>query len=208
MGIENIVAFVITSFIFIITPGIDTAFVLNKTISQGKKSGIYATVGINTGVLVHTFCAALGLSLLIAKSVYVFQCIKYAGATYLFFQGIRLLFNKKSLGDRTVYQHEQSTKNDFWSGLLTNTLNPKVALFFLSFFPQFINPQELNNPLPFLILGITYAFIGMIWYLTLTLFASVFAEKIIQNPKAGIWLNQLSGVAFLLMGLKILWSND
>ena len=94
-------------------------------------------------------------------------------------------------------------KNNFLSGLLTNTLNPKVALFFLAFFPQFINPNQIENPVPFILLGFTYALIGLIWFLILTLFSGIFAQKFKENPKANLWLNKFSGVVFILMGIKI-----
>ena len=87
MGIENLITFIVTALFFIMTPGIDTIFVLNKSISQGRKSGIYATLGVNTGVLTHTFFAAIGLSMVIAKSAFAFAVIKYIGAIYLIYIG-------------------------------------------------------------------------------------------------------------------------
>lgn len=86
---------------------------------------------------------------------------------------------------------------------LTNTLNPKVALFFLAFFPQFINPTQIENPMPFIALGITYVLIGVLWYLLLTIFASAFSQKIKNNPRVGYWLNKLSGIVFIIIGIKI-----
>lgn len=204
MGIENLITFMITALFFIMTPGIDTVFVLNKSIGQGRKSGIYATLGVNAGVLIHTFFAAIGLSVLIAKSAYVFTLIKYAGAIYLICLGFLKFRNTKDLFPNDKKNQVQgSLKNNFWSGFLTNTLNPKVALFFLAFFPQFINPTQLENPIPFILLGFTYALIGIVWFLVVTLFASVFSQKLKDSPKAGFWLNKLSGLVFILMGIKI-----
>ena len=204
MGIENFITFMVTALFFIMTPGIDTVFVLNKSIGQGKKSGVYATLGVNTGVLTHTFFAALGLSILLSKSAFAFTMIKYAGAVYLIYLGFLKLKNKNNfLPIKEEAQKQQKTKSDFWSGFLTNTLNPKVALFFLAFFPQFINPTQIENPVPFILLGFTYAIIGIIWFLSLTIFTSIFSQKIKNNPSAGVWLNKLSGLVFILMGIKI-----
>ncbi|NRR91804.1 LysE family translocator [Winogradskyella undariae] len=204
MGIENFITFIFTAFIFVITPGIDTVFVLNKSISQGKKSGIHAALGINSGVLAHTLFAALGLSVLISKSDYAFTIIKYSGAVYLLYMGISSLINNKSLITSESNKNLQTKrKSDFWSGFITNLLNPKVALFFLALFPQFINPNDLENPIPFILLGITFSAIGIIWYLSLTLFAGLFSQKFQENPKAGLWLNKISGCIFILMGLMI-----
>lgn len=208
MGIENLMAFIITALFFIMTPGIDTIFVLNKSISQGKKSGFYATLGINTGVLIHTFFAAIGLSVLIAKSVFAFALIKYIGAIYLIYLGFFKLKNNTIVFSTDNKKATKNLKNDFWSGFFTNTLNPKVALFFLAFFPQFINPDKMNNPIPFLILGITYALIGIVWFLILTFFASIFSEKLKSNSNLAFWLNKLSGVIFICMGIKIALSKN
>ncbi|MCL5246921.1 LysE family translocator [Cellulophaga sp. 20_2_10] len=203
MGIENFITFLFTAFIFIITPGIDTVFVLNKSIVQGKKSGIYATLGINTGILAHTLFAALGLSVLLSKSEHAFTTIKYAGFIYLIILGISKLKNSKKTVKFKESKEPKKGKNDFWSGFFTNTLNPKVALFVLAFFPQFINPTEIKNPIPFIVLGISFAVMGTLWYIALTFFASSFTQKINNNPNFNLWLNRLSGVAFILMGISI-----
>ncbi len=209
MGIENLFTFMVTAFFFIITPGIDTIFVLNKSIGQGRKSGIYATLGINAGVLIHTLFAAMGFSVLIAKSALVFTVIKYVGAIYLIYLGFLKLRDRKDfLPIRDGNQVREKGKNDFWSGFLTNTFNPKVALFFLAFFPQFIDPAQIENPMPFILLGFTYALIGIVWFLILTFFASVFSQRIMANPSASVRMNKLSGFVFILMGLKIALSKN
>ncbi|MDN3594192.1 LysE family translocator [Zunongwangia endophytica] len=209
IGIENLFAFMVTALFFIMTPGIDTIFVLNKSIAQGRKSGVYATLGVNAGVLTHTLFAALGLSVIIANSAYAFTIIKYVGVFYLTYLGFLKFKNRKDfLPTNDEKKVQEKGKNDFWSGFLTNTLNPKVALFFLAFFPQFINPTQMENPVPFIILGLAYALIGIVWFFILTVFASVFSQKIKNNPNAGLWLNKLSGFVFILMGIKIALSEN
>ncbi|WP_117884833.1 LysE family translocator [Aureibaculum luteum] len=204
MGIENFITFIVTALFFIMAPGIDTVFVLNKSIEQGRESGVKATLGVSTGVLTHTFFAALGLSVLLANSSFAFTIIKYVGAVYLIYLGVLKLKTRGELLPKTEeINTKKKTKSAFWSGFLTNTLNPKVALFFLAFFPQFINPAQIQNPIPFIMLGFTYAVIGIVWFLCLTLFASIFSSKIRNNPKVGLWLNRFSGLVFILMGIKI-----
>ncbi|MEL0643145.1 LysE family translocator [Olleya sp. Ti.3.14] len=203
-GIENFMTFMVTALFFIMTPGIDTVFVLNKSIGQGRKSGIVSAMGVNTGILTHTFLSAIGLTVLIAKSAIAFMVIKYIGAVYLVYIGIKKYRDTSALfTENVIKKAENSSKNDFWSGFLTNSLNPKVALFFLAFFPQFIIPSKIEDPIPFILLGITFAVIGVVWYVTLTMFASTFSTKIIGHPKSGIWLNKISGFVFVLMGLQI-----
>ena len=204
MGIEHFITFALTALFFIMTPGMDTLFILNKSIGKGKKSGIHATLGVNSGVLVHTALGALGLSLIIAQSTSAFTIIKFAGAAYIIYMGIIQLKSKANfIPTYQPNQKQSSVKSDFWSGFFTNTLNPKVALFFLAFFPQFIDPIQIKNPVPFILLGLTYAAIGIVWYLTLALFAGSFSQKIIAKPKVGMWIGKLSGVIFLLMGVTI-----
>ncbi|WP_158837716.1 LysE family translocator [Polaribacter sp. L3A8] len=205
MGIENFITFMLTALVFVMTPGIDTVFVLNKSIVQGRKSGVQAAFGINTGVLAHTVFAALGLSVLLSKSDVAFTAIKYIGFVYLIYLGfLKLKNNKEVLNITNNTSKNKKVKSDFWSGFLTNTLNPKVALFFLAFFPQFIAPDQIENPVPFILLGITFALIGTVWYLGLTFFATTFTDKIKNNPNFNRYLNKISGIVFILMGIKII----
>ncbi|MDE1207272.1 LysE family translocator [Tenacibaculum larymnensis] len=204
MGIENFIAFLVATVLFVLTPGIETVFLINKSISQGRRSGVYTSFGLNTGALVHTLLGALGLSIMIAKSALFFALIKYLGAAYLVYLGVAKVMSKKGLiAETNEEQKKDSAKSSFTSGFVTNILNPKVALFFIAFFPQFISPTEIENPVPFIILGVIYATMTTVWYLVLTSFAGSFSTKIKENEKIGVRLNKVSGAIFILMGLQI-----
>ena len=204
MGIENFIAFLVATVLFVLTPGIETVFLINKSISQGRRSGVYTSFGLNTGALVHTLFGALGLSIMVAKSAIFFALIKYLGAAYLIYLGVAKVMSKKGLiADTNEEQKKDSAKSSFTSGFVTNILNPKVALFFIAFFPQFISPTEIENPVPFIILGVIYATMTTVWYLVLTSFAGSFSTKIKENEKIGVRLNKVSGAIFVLMGLQI-----
>jgi threonine/homoserine/homoserine lactone efflux protein len=203
MGIINFSTFIIAAFLFIISPGIDTMFILNKSIAQGKKSGIYSTLGIATGVLVHTTLAAFGLSLILAQSAMAFTFVKYVGAAYLIYLGITKFFSNDTVLIENKTTPLEPLKKTYWSAVITNILNPKVAIFFLAFFPQFIQPAYIHNALPFILLGSTYAIMGLIWFMVLTLFAGSFSAKLKQRPWFGVWLGKFSAVAFVLMGIKV-----
>lgn len=204
MGIENFIAFLVATVLFVLTPGIETVFLINKSISQGRRSGIYTSFGLNTGALVHTLFGALGLSIMVAKSAIFFALIKYLGAAYLIYLGVAKVMSKKGLiADTNEEQKKDSAKSSFTSGFVTNILNPKVALFFIAFFPQFISPAEIENPVPFIVLGVIYATMTTVWYLVLTSFAGSFSTKIKENEKIGVRLNKVSGAIFVLMGLQI-----
>lgn len=209
MGIINFTSFILASLIFVVSPGIDTMFLLNKSIIQGKKAGIYAAMGICIGVLIHTTLAAFGLSLLLAKSALAFSIIKYLGAAYLIYLGVlKLILQKKS--QQTLAPTVSATPSlgkTFLAAILTNTLNPKVAIFFLAFFPQFISPVAMVNALPFILLGSTYAFLSLLWFSILALFAGAFTNKLQSNSLFSYWLNKCSAIIFILMGLKIAFTR-
>ena len=204
MGVENFMAFFVATILFILTPGIETIFLINKSISQGRKSGVYTAFGLNTGALVHTLFGALGLSIIVAKSAIFFALIKYLGAAYLIYLGVMKIISRKGMIENLdEEQKKNSAKSDFKSGFITNILNPKVALFFLAFFPQFISSDQIENPIPFIFMGGSYAVMTTIWYLILTSFAGAFSKKIKENQKIGIRLNKISGAIFVLMGIQI-----
>lgn len=203
VGIENYTLFLATAFLFIMSPGIDTVFVLNKSIGQGRTAGVYATLGINSGILVHTMFAAFGLSMIVAQSAIAFSIVKYLGALYLVYMGISAILSKKKLDITTQEPKHRSNFQHFYAGFITNTLNPKVALFFLSFFPQFIKKEYFNSAAPFITLGISYAILGVMWFLTITYFSSLFSERLKANPGFNNWMNKTSGVVYILMGVKI-----
>lgn len=204
-GITSYEAFLVSALIFAMTPGLDTVFVLNKALGTGRRSALIASLGINCGVLVHTAIGALGLSAILATSVTAFNVLKWAGAAYLVWLGFRALFTKevpvgKLLGDQA---HEESAWTSFRTGMIANVLNPKVALFVLAFFPQFITHEAAGTPMPFIVLGVSYALVGVVWYLVLAWFAGTAGTVLRKSPSFGRWLNRVSGAIFILLGAKI-----
>ncbi len=200
-GIINYEFYLLATMLFIMTPGMDTLFVLNSSIGESRKAGIYAALGVNAGILVHTFFAAFGLTVLLAKSAMAFMIIKYLGAAYLIFIGIKALVQKHQKIE--IQGYEMNELQSFNRGLITNVLNPKVALFFLSFFPQFVNHNTIGSALPFLILGFTYVTLGIMWYISLVLFVSMFSQKLKNQPTFQKYMNRISGFVFVLMGVKV-----
>ncbi|RYM32960.1 LysE family translocator [Brumimicrobium glaciale] len=210
MGIDNYLAFIVTGLFLVMTPGMDTLLILNKSLVNGKKAGVYATLGISSGILVHTFLGAIGLSMLIARSPIAFSVVKYLGAAYIIYLGILKFKEKRKefhIEEQTEIKSKSAlkaeSKNDYLSGLITNILNPKVAILFLAFFPQFINPDHLESPIPFILLGTTMTVIGIVWFLSLTFFSSYFYEKFKRPNKSNFSLNKISGIIFIIMGITI-----
>src|SRR4051812_41405106 len=149
MIVENFWVFALTGLLLNLTPGNDMLYVIARSSGQGMKAGIISAVGIGAGCIVHITAAVVGLSALIARSAVAFDMIKYAGALYLIYLGIKSVLKKKRSFSITKVE-QLSYRKIFWQGALTNVLNPKVALFFLAFLPQFINVNKDNASLQIL----------------------------------------------------------
>jgi len=200
-GIINLPTFIVAGILFILAPGADTMYILGRSIAQGKAAGVYSVLGIVTGTLIHITLVAFGLSLIIAKSQLLFNLVKYLGAAYLVFLGIKMLF-AKPLNTNAKIEKVKSHKV-YLSGVLTNLLNPKVILFFMVFFPQFVAPGEANNPVPYLILGGLFTIAGSMWCMTLVFFAAKLSRKIRENSKVSLWINRVTGGVFIGLGIKL-----
>lgn len=203
-GIVNYGVFIISAIMLNLTPGADTMYILGNSISNGKKVGIMSALGINTGCIIHTVMAALGLSAILTKSAYAFKIIKYLGASYLIYLGIRSLISKSSMLVKKDDNKKNSIKKIYFQGVITNVLNPKVALFFLAFLPQFINPNNTYGAIPFLLLGFTFVITATTWSIILAVFSSYIIENISKKFGLANSLNKITGIIFIVLGLNLL----
>lgn len=215
LGTQNLSLFIIAGLLLNFTPGPDSLFVISRSASGGMRAGSVAALGIGCGVFVHVFAAALGLSALLATSATAFTVVKLLGAAYLLYVGIGMLRSKAestttSAADANAVPDTPpararaiSYRKIFLQGFLTNVLNPKVAIFFLAFVPQFIAPDAGNKPLAFIVLGCIFNINGMLWCHLLA-FVSAFASHRIRVGKTLIlWLNRFLGAMFVSFGLKL-----
>jgi len=207
-GIIHFETFLFAGILLNLTPGNDTIFILTKSIGQGKKAGFVSAFGIGTGSVFHTILAAFGLSLIIAKSILLFNIIKFAGAAYLFYIGFKMLTNKSQLNNNEVVpSNSVDYRKIYRDAIFTNILNPKVALFFIAFLPQFIDPALKNTVLPFLTLGITFITTGTIWCLVLANFASAIFARLKANKRISTYINKICGLTMVGLGLKVALTN-
>lgn len=202
-GMIHYEMFLIAGIILNITPGSDTLYILSRSIAQGRRAGVYSVLGISSGCAVHTVLAGLGLSAILAHSAWAFVLVKTAGAIYLGYLGLTTLLAKTN-NLISLTENVMSNKKTFLQGLITNVLNPKVALFFLSFLPQFIDSQNTYGILPFFLLGATFLTTGTLWCLTLVLFSSSVTAFLRQSTKAANNMNKICGAVYLLLGAKLL----
>jgi Putative threonine efflux protein len=201
-GIHDFGLFLAAGILLNLTPGPDTVYILGRSIAQGREAGIVSALGICLGSIFHTCAAALGLSAILATSALAFGAIKLLGGAYLIFLGIKMFIDRRKQLSLPSNFRRRTTAAAFRQGVLTNVLNPKVALFFLAFLPQFIEPTSSIKVLAFLMLGFTFVTTGTIWCLILAWFASAFSERLRTNETIAQWLNRTAGALFVFLGLR------
>lgn len=199
---QQLFLFILATLLLNITPGQDTMYILGRTLSQGKKAGFISVLGINTGVLCHTIFAAMGLAFLLKTQPALYFFIKTMGALYLIYLGIRMLISARNLYRHPLELPSSSNRRLFLDGFLTNLFNPKVALFFITFLPQFI-PAGAEGPLPFLFLGQLFILCSLPWCLILVFLGSTAATFLGNSPRTRSLMHGTSGFVFIGMGTAI-----
>jgi threonine/homoserine/homoserine lactone efflux protein len=178
-----------------------------RSLSQGTKAGILSALGIFSGCLVHTTAAVFGLSKIIQESVFLFSIIKYAGAAYLIFLGMRSFFRKPKTQSNIVKLEPISYKKIYFQGVITNVLNPKVAIFFLSFLPQFIDPQSLFLKEQIAFLGLWFDVQGTLILVLVALVTGYFQMMLQKNKAFWNWQEKITGLILVALGIKMLFTR-
>lgn len=207
-GIHDLTLFIISGLLLNIMPGPDSLLIMTRSASQGWRAGVMATLGIGTGVMVHVLAAAIGLSAILATSATAFMVVKYVGAAYIIYMAIGLLRSKRRDAHDAVALPPLPYRKIFMQGLLTNVLNPKIAIFFLAFVPQFIDANAASKPLAFIILGLIFNVNGMLWSVLLSLFTAFASARLKVNPLVALWLNRVTGGLFIWLGIKLALSKQ
>ena len=203
-GTQHLWLFIVSGLLLNITPGPDSLFIMARSASQGWRAGFVACWGVGAGVFVHVGAAALGLSALLATSATAFAVVKAIGAAYLVWIGIGMLRARAEAAQAVDAAPRVLRYRDiFRQGFLTNVLNPKVALFFLAFVPQFIAPDAASKPLAFIVLGAIFDINGMLWCHALALFTALASRRLNVGAAVGRWLNRTMGAVFVALGAKL-----
>ena len=204
LGIHELWLFVLSGFLLNVTPGPDTAYIIGRSVQLGWRGGAAAALGISCGCLVHVFGAAIGLSALLMASSAAFAVVKWVGAAYLLLTGLQMVLSRRRpVGAAPAAARETSLYRVFWQGVLTCALNPKVALFFLAFLPQFVAPDAAHKTLAFLTLGLVFITSGTLWCFAVAAFAARAAGRIRQSDVATAWINRLLGGLFVYLGIRV-----
>ena len=203
-GTQDLALFIASGLLLNIAPGPDTLLVVTRSASQGWRAGSAASLGICTGTLVHILAAALGVSALLATSATAFTLLKFVGAGYLMFVGIGLLLVRSTPRARArATLPRLPLRQVFAQGFLTNVLNPKVALFFLAFVPQFIGPQAPSKALAFIVLGCLFNINSLLWSHVLVVSTALASRHLRVSDGVSLWLNRLIGALFVSFGIKL-----
>ncbi len=205
LGIHDLWLFVISGLVLSLAPGPDLAYVIARSAQFGWRGGAVATFGISTGCLVHVFGCAIGLSALLAASATAFMLVKWAGAAYLCFIGIRMVLSREgaSAGGSPDEARAMSLSKVFWQGALTDALNPKVALFFLAFLPQFVSAEAPHQALAFLVLGTIFIANGTLVCLGYAAVAATAASRLRASGRVKNWINRALGGTFVYLGARM-----
>jgi threonine/homoserine/homoserine lactone efflux protein len=203
LGIHDLALFASAALLVNLTPGPDMLFVAGTSAARGQRDGVFAALGVGLGCMLHIALAALGLSALLAASATAFTVVKWVGAAYLVWVGITML---RAGGSRDVDARTAvpaSSMKVFWQGATTNALNPKVALFFLAFLPQFVDADSAHQALAFLLLGLIFVFNGTLWCLGVAAFAARAAGRIRASGRVLLWINRGLGGLFVYLGVRV-----
>ena len=214
LPLENLLLFVPAMALLVMLPGPDFALVSRVALLEGARPAKAAACGVALGITVHTACAIAGISAIIAASAPLFQVLKYAGAAYLFWMGIQAFRQKARPVEaesehvaEAARGHQLSLRRAFRQGFLTNALNPKAILYFLTLLPQFMSPAAPAEP-QLLEMGVITAIECLVWYLFLAQ-VLVRVRRAFANPRFQRWLHRVTGAVFLGFGLRLaLARND
>ena len=196
------ILFFVTSLIVIITPGQDMILVMSRSVAQGWKGGVVTAAGVSTGLLGHTVLATLGLGALLSASQFFFSVIKLIGAAYLIYLGIKLLCSSSSQLELHGLP-AASLRRLFFQGAISNISNPKVAIFYFAFLPQFVPADSVHPTTMLFVLGVLFAILTFVVKGPIGYSAGIFSGWLRSRPVVLKWINRCSGSVLVALGLKL-----
>ena len=194
--------FIVASLVLIVTPGQDMVLVMSRSIAQGEAAGVATAAGVSLGLVGHTVLATLGLGAILRTSEWLFVALKLAGAAYLVYLGFGLL---RTQGAELIVQaiEKRSLARLFFDGALSNVSNPKVAIFYFAFLPQFVLPGATHPTLSVFVLGLLFAALTFVVKGPVGYFAGLLSGWLRSRPDALTWLYRSSGAVLIGLGVKL-----
>jgi threonine/homoserine/homoserine lactone efflux protein len=198
-------AFLVAAFALNLAPGPDMLYVIGRSVGQGRKAGIVSSLGVFVGCWVHILAAAFGIAALLRSSPVAFSAVRYAGAAYLIYLGIKMLAQKTDLASQQL--KAESLGAIFRQGAITNVLNPKVAIFFLAFLPQFIDAHRGSVALQIVVLGLIFNVGGTLVNLAVAYAGGTLGELLRRNQSIARLQRRFTGLIFVGLGLRLAWQK-
>jgi threonine/homoserine/homoserine lactone efflux protein len=197
------VTFILVVLMLFLIPGPAVLLTISQTIKCGKKIGIITGIGIAVGDLIHTFASIVGLSAILMTSALAFEVVKYLGAAYLVYLGITALIEKSKQVEKQFVK-KINTNSSFRQALLIELLNPKTALFFLAFLPQFVRSDGYPVTFQLLILGLTFVLMSIMYTTSLVLLSSAIGNKFFsKTSQSSLWMGKVIGLVYISLGLRL-----
>lgn len=206
ISIDQLLVFSLTSLLLIFTPGPDIIYVLTRGVAQGRSAALAAAMGFSLGNIGHTLLAVFGLSAILASSALAFTLVKIAGGIYLLYLGVKLWTADPALV-LSGHGEDKTARIIFRQSILANLLNPKVAIFFLAFFPQFVRPDQGHPAMQMMVLGLTFVVLTMLGFGLVALGAGALNSRLAARPSLSAWLHKGAGAILMLLGLRLLWAD-
>lgn len=199
----SLILFLTASLALIFTPGPDMIYVLTRGVAQGRRAALVSAWGACSGIMVHTAFAAIGLSALLQRSATAFLVVKYAGAAYLVYLGVRAFLDRENFSGVRGAPAARSLRSLYLQGVASNVLNPKVALFFLAFLPQFVDPASGSGALQMIALGALFAVLATGIFSAIAFFSGEVGDCLLDRPGFANALRWFTGSVLIALGLRL-----
>jgi threonine/homoserine/homoserine lactone efflux protein len=205
--LSNLYMFIFASFLLCLAPGPDNIYVLTQGITKSKKAAIITTLGLASGLIIHTSAAALGISVIFKTSQMAFDIVKYLGALYLLYIAYQAFKYRNEPLDLSVQNSSSELKKLYFKGFIMNILNPKVSIFFLAFLPQFVSVENGNIPFQMIILGGIFMVLTLIVFSSIGIAANMLSARLLEKPKIVKYMNILTSFVLVSLGIKLALSQ-
>lgn len=205
--LANLYMFILASFLLCLAPGPDNIYVLTQGMTKSKKAAIVTTLGLTSGLIIHTSAAVLGISVIFQTSQIAFDVVKYLGALYLLYIAYQAFKYRNEPLDLAVQNSSNELKKLYFKGFIMNILNPKVSIFFLAFLPQFVSIENANIPLQMAILGGIFMVLTLIVFSSIGIAGNMLSSKLLENPKIVKYMNILTSFVLFSLGVKLALSQ-
>jgi len=205
--LTNLYMFIVASFVLCLVPGPDNIYVLTQGMTKSKKAAIVTTLGLTTGLIVHTSAAALGISVIFQTSQIAFDIVKYLGAMYLLYIAYQAFKYRNEPLDLSVQNSSTELKKLYIKGFIMNILNPKVSIFFLAFLPQFVTLENGNIPMQMIVLGLVFMLMTIVVFSGIGIAGNLLSKKLLEKPSIVKYMNILTSFVLISLGVKLALSS-